>query len=246
MAESIFYMTLDIDDGFSPANMNLRQGESGRQLALSLSQSGKAFPVGAEHRAALAGTRADGEVFLTDCRIENSTVFCTLSTIHTATAGTVRAELRLYGPEDVLIASPAFSLTVAESAMEEGEIVEGEAATALTAMISEADTAIRTMTASTLTAAEAAYSEDGGEPAVSAALLSNGSGQTLSLDFANLRGERGEAGPAGPQGIQGPPGSGVSEEDAMAALLALDMLPAVTDSGGAVLTDLGGNIPLRY
>lgn len=40
--------------------------------------------------------------------------------------------------------------------------------------------------------------------------------------------------------------SGVSDTDALAALIETDMLPAVTTLSGAILTDASGNIPLRY
>lgn len=41
-------------------------------------------------------------------------------------------------------------------------------------------------------------------------------------------------------------GGEVSDEAALAALVETDMLPAVTDSAGAVLTDASGIVPLRY
>ena len=74
-------------------------------------------------------------------------------------------------------------------------------------------------------------------------------GETGATGPAGPQGEPGPAGPTGPAGPQGPkgdPGEGVSDTDALAALVKTDMLPAVTDSTGAILTDISGNIPLRY
>lgn len=261
MVPAVFYLNLDIDDACSQANMNLCQGESGRMLAVALRESGKAYSPGEDCRAVCAGTRSDGGVFFNECRIENGLIYCRLDALVTACPGTVRAEMRLYGEGDVLIASPAFTISVRESAMDEGEIVQGEAATALTRMISEAQAALDAMAASSIREASVSLQENGGKPSASVELIPGKEGQSLAIAFENLKGDKGDRGEQGqaftydmftPEqlaaltGPQGPVGNGISEAEVMEALIAEDMLPAITDGKGAIMTVSGKKVLLRY
>ena len=214
MIPAVFHISLDIDDAFSQASMNLCQGESGRIAAISLRQSGRAFPVGDDCRAVCAGTRPDGSVFFIDCSIENGLIICAFSALHTACPGVVRAEIRLYGSGEVLIASPAFTLEIRESAMEDGPIAQGEQATALTQLISEADEAIDEMQARTstaigemksayITAAEVSVDNSVGEPAATVELIPGEDGQTIRFALSNVKGDKGDKGEKGEKGEKG-------------------------------------------
>ena len=222
MIPAVFHISLDIDDAFSQASMNLCQGESGRIAAISLRQSGRAFPVGDDCRAVCAGTRPDGSVFFIDCSIENGLIICAFSALHTACPGVVRAEIRLYGSGEVLIASPAFTLEIRESAMEDGPIAQGAEATALTQLLQETDTAIKTMQtetaeaisdmetatdeaidrmqATSITAAEVSVDNSVGEPAATVELIPGEDGQTLRFLLSNLKGDKGDKGEKGEKG----------------------------------------------
>lgn len=237
MTDAVFHISLDIDDAYSQANMNLRQGESGRLAAISLRQSGSAFDVDG-CRAVCAGTRPDGSVFFVDCPIEKGLVLCTFSAVHTALPGTVKAEIRLYGSGDVLIASPSFSLEIKESAMEDGSIAQGDEATALTALISDAVEAIETMAATAITGAEVSVDNGQGEPSAAVELIPGEGGRTISFAFSNMKGEkgdkgeRGEAGKDGADGRDGKDGAagrdGASGKDGVSPVVSLSKSGAVT------------------
>lgn len=47
-------------------------------------------------------------------------------------------------------------------------------------------------------------------------------------------------------GFLGGSGGGISDAEALELLIELDLLPAVTNSVGAILTDSNANIILRY
>lgn len=238
MTEPVYRMVLDINAAGSKAQMNVRQGENGRGLQITLYQGNRPYFAADDCRAALSGTRPDGVPFLNDCVIENGRILCELTLQNTSALGSVDAELRLYGPDEELIISPTFLINVTKPAMEEGELADGPEATALTRLISEAAAAIKAANASVIKAAAAELIEDGGEPAAAVELEQNEDGQTLHLELSNLRGPQGEPGPAGEGSI--------SDDEALDLLAELDLLPAVTDGSGAILTDENGNIILRY
>lgn len=253
-------ITLDINEGASRQVVSCRQNDNGKLLILSLNQSGRPYFVDDDVRAVIAGTRPDGFTFFNDAKINDGRVFYELTEQNTGAVGTVRAELRLYTDEQ-LIASPTFVIEVTASAMDDGEVIESAEATALTQLIQAADTAIKATEASVIKAAEVSVGNEVGEPSATVELIPSEDGQTVKLRFENLKGDKGDkgdagpqgdkgktgpAGPVGPQGAKGDPGEGVTDTDALAALIETDMLPSITDSTGAILTDASGNIPLRY
>lgn len=359
-------ISLDLNAGESREIVNVRENDTGRQLIINLSQSGRPYFVDDDCRAVVAGTRPDGFVFINDAEIDNGRVLYTLTELNTQATGIVNAELRLYGPDGELIATPSFSIKVTESAVEDGEVLEGAEATALSKLVQEASQALENMEASIITGAEVSVSNGVGTPSAAVELQQTQAGRFLRLAFFDLKGntgatgpkgdkgdkgdtgatgpigpqgaqgpkgeagpvgpsgptgptgaaftydmftadqlaaltgpqgptgatgergpqgpagptgatgpegpkgEKGETGatgpqgptgdtgpigpegpagptgPAGPQGPKGDPGSGVSDTDALAALIESDMLPAVTTLSGAILIDASGIIPLRY
>lgn len=205
MTPAKYHITLDIDNSAAACCMELRQGESGRLLAAELTQSGKLFsPEGC--RAVCAGTRPDGKVFFDDCAIEGEEIIFTVLAGHTAVSGELRAEIRLYGEEDRLIASPGFTMKIAESAMEEGELMETEEAGTLTRLIGEAQEAIDACRATAINDVELSLVENEGEPAASVELLEDEERRYMRFCFENLRGEAGPAGAKGEKGDTGPAG----------------------------------------
>jgi len=203
METAIFYVTLDIDDAYSHVSMNLHQGESGRKISASFSQSSKPYPVSEDCHAVFAGTVPDGQVFFNDCVIENECVICELPAQITSLFGLVKAEIRLYGDKGRLIASPAFTINVVESAMEDGALLERIEATALTELIAQAKEAVAECKSSVIDEVELSYQENGGEASAHAQFEENEDGRTLQFHFSNLKGEVGEQGPKGDKGDKG-------------------------------------------
>lgn len=205
----IFYLSLDIDDACSNESMNVCQGENGRLICISLRQSGKVYNVDDDCRAECVGVRPDGAVFTNDCRIEKRQILCALTSSNTACCGTVMAEIRIYGPEDMLIASPCFTINVRKSAVDQA-VVGKDDSVSLSQLINQARETIDAVSAFRLSSAEVSMEDGYGEPSAAVELLPGEDGQTLSLVFSNLRGEKGETGetgPAGPEGAVGPEGA---------------------------------------
>ena len=206
MDAAVFYLTLDIDDALSGACVNLRQGESGRKIVAALRQSGRPYPIGEGCTAVFAGTRPDGQVFFNHCKLNQGKAVCDISSLITALPGCVKAEIRLYGENDVLIASPAFKIDIMECAMDEGEIAEGPEATALTELISQAQEAIEDCRATAVNKVEVLITEDQGGTSAFVELDKSEDERIMRFTFSNLKGEKGDTGPQGEQGIQGPKG----------------------------------------
>lgn len=210
-------ITLDVNEGTSRQVVSCRQNDNGKRLIISLNQSGRPYFVDADVRVVVAGTRADGFTFFNAATVEDGRVFYELTEQNTGAVGTARAELRLYKGEQ-LIASPVFVIEVTASAMDDGEVIEGAEATALTQLLQEADTAIKTMQtetaeaisdmetaidrmqATSITAAEVSVDNSVGEPAATVELIPGEDGQTIRLALSNLKGDKGDKGEKGEKG----------------------------------------------
>ncbi|MBP3589502.1 MAG: BppU family phage baseplate upper protein [Muribaculaceae bacterium] len=244
-------ITLDVNEGTSRQVVSCRQNDNGKRLIISLNQSGRPYFVDADISVVVAGTRADGFTFFNEATVEDGRVFYELTEQNTGAVGTARAELRLYKGEQ-LIASPAFVIEVTASAMDDGEVIEGAEATALSQLLQEADTAIKTMQAETdeaidrmqatsITAAEVSVDNSVGEPAATVELIPGEDGQTIRFALSNLKGDKGdkgEKGDTGPIGLQGDKGdTGVSMYIVNAASTAdsVAFSTSMIDSGGREL-----------
>lgn len=200
-------ITLDVNEGTSRQVVSCRQNDNGKRLIISLNQSGRPYFVDADVRVVVAGTRADDFTFFNEATVEDGRVFYELTEQNTGAVGTARAELRLYKGEQ-LIASPAFVIEVTASAMDDGEVIEGAEATALTQLLQDTDTAIKTMQAETdeaidrmqataITAAEVSVDNSVGEPAATVELIPGEDGQTLRFLLFNVKGDKGDKGEKG-------------------------------------------------
>lgn len=200
-------ITLDVNEGTSRQVVSCRQNDNGKRLIISLNQSGRPYFVDNDVSAVVAGTRADGFTFFNEATVEDGRVFYELTEQNTGAVGTARAELRLYKGEQ-LIASPAFVIEVTASAMDDGEVIEGAEATALTQLLQETDTAIKTMQAETdeaidrmqataITAAEVSVDNSVGEPAATVELIPGEDGQTIRFALSNVKGDKGDKGEKG-------------------------------------------------
>ena len=206
MQQAVFYIDLDIDDAFSQATVNARQGESGRKIVASFRQSGRPYSVGEDCTAVFAGTRPDGQVFFNDCAVENDKVVCDISAQITSVPGCVKAEIRLYGGNNVLIASPTFIIDILECAMDEGEVIDEAEVTALTELIMQAQDAIEDCRATAVNKVEVLLVEDQGETSAFVELDKSEDERIMRFSFSNLKGNKGDPGPQGIQGPKGDPG----------------------------------------
>jgi len=199
-------MALDINASLSSVRMHLRQGESGRKISVKMTQSGIPYPISEGYSAVFAGTRPDGQIFFNDCTIEEGRAICDVSAQITSVPGIVKAEMRLYGENDVLIASPGFEIDVTECVVDEGELVDGPETTALTSLICQAQEAIEDCRATAVNKVEVQLLEEQGEPSAFVELDKSEDERIMRFTFSNLKGEKGDTGPQGVQGIQGPKG----------------------------------------
>lgn len=241
MQKPICFIPLDINEGSTRASTCVKQNEKGRVLHFSLFSGGRAYFVDDDCRVAVAGTRPDGYTFLNDAEIVDGRVQYTLTPLNTSAEGTVKAELRIYGPDEVLIATPTFTIDVCCPAMGEGEIIEGAESTALTKLINEAGEAIDRMQATAITAAQVSVDNSVGEPAATVELIPGEDGQTIRFALSNLKGdkgdkgEKGDTGPIGPQGDKGDTGVSMYIVDAASTADSVSFSTSMIDSGGREL-----------
>lgn len=229
METAVFYLDLDINSAVSAACVSLRQGESGRKIAVRLNQGEKPYPVDEECTAVFSGTLPDGQTFFNACDVEDGKAICDISARITSVPGLVRAEIRLYGNDDVLIASPSFSIDVIECAMAEGDIVSGPEATALTSLISHAYEAIEDCKASVVNKVEVRLLEGQGEASAFVELDKREDDRIMRFSFSNLKGSKGDPGPQGEQGIQGPKGDTGKGLDIVGRVDTAEQLPVTAE-----------------
>lgn len=138
-----YRFSLDTHEINSQITLTCKKGETGRCLFITITEEGKVYNIGADCHAVFTATKPDGKVIFNDCEISGN-VICYKMTPQTATAvGLMDCEIRLYGPDNLLIISPYFNIHVYPPVYDDGDIVEStNEVSTLTALISEADALI--------------------------------------------------------------------------------------------------------
>ena len=176
MNYSEYKITLDIHAMSSPVSLNVKKGESGKQIRVTLREDGVPYGISSECYAVFSGKKPDGTKLWNSCVIEGDEIVYQITKQTTAVCGIVPCQIRLYGAGGKLICSPDFTLIVDANTVEDDEVVlvsENEV-TALTELVSEATTLIDDVEAK----------------------LESGA-------FVGPQGPEGPVGPRGPQGVQG-------------------------------------------
>ena len=205
MVDIITAITLDIHQTGKPVTVTVKRGDTGRAIQITLTDGGFPFPFSQDCYAVFTAKKPDGTVLYNNCVIEGDTIEYTFTPQTTSVCGIVRCEVKLYGGDDKLITSPVFLLMVQETVYNEGDTVESaDEITALTALVSEANSLIQTVERKL---------ENGdfvGPPGAQGPQGEPGpqgpKGESGEQGPQGQKGDQGETGPQGPQGEPGPQG----------------------------------------
>lgn len=140
---SIYRISLDVHDAHSSVCLDMKQKDTARKIAITLTDGGFPYRISDECYAVFAATKPDGKKLLHHCSIERNTILYDVRKQTTAAVGLCECEIKLYGSGDKLLLSPGFNILVSEDAVEgEDELVSEDEVDALTHLISEATTVI--------------------------------------------------------------------------------------------------------
>lgn len=140
MEPTIHTITLDLQRPQSPGALTVKKGDTHRILRFRLLSGGSPYSLGDDCYGVFTAQKPDGAVLYNHCTREGNTLVYQLTPQTTAVAGRLDCELKLYGPEDALLTTAAFSLTVEDTVYTQGEeaITSTGEATALTRLVSQA------------------------------------------------------------------------------------------------------------
>ena len=146
MNYSTYRASLDIHASGSQAVLHAKKGETKRRILITLTERGKPYLISSDCTAVFTATKPDGNIIYNDCAIDNNIICYNFTEQTTAAEGKLDCEIRLYGADNALIISPGFDLIVDAPVYEDGDVIEsGTEVSALTALVSEANTLISTV-----------------------------------------------------------------------------------------------------
>ena len=178
MNYSNYRASLDIHAAGSQAVLHAKQGDTKRQILVTLTEDGRPYLISSDCRAVFTAKKPDGSILFNDCAREGNLISYTFTAQTTALAGRLDCEIRLYGADKGLITSPGFDIIVDATVYEDGDVVESAAeVSALTSLVSEANTLVSEVNRK----------------------LENG-------EFNGPKGDKGDTGATGPAGADGAPG----------------------------------------
>ena len=139
MERSVTDITLDLQRSFAPGEITVRRGDTHRTLRFFLADGGKPYKP-TDVRAVLTAQKPDGTHIFNECTVAEDRVLYDLTSQTTACLGQVECQLRLYGAENALLHTAAFTLTVEDTVYTEGDesIESTDEATTLTKLMTEA------------------------------------------------------------------------------------------------------------
>jgi len=186
MIDSCVRLSLDLrETGMAPA-VEAKRGDTGRVLLISLADGGVPYPITDDCRGVFTARKEDGTVLYDPCTIKDNVISYVFTEHTCAAAGTMDAEIRLYGSGGKLLTSAAFVLEVRDTVWAEGAAASEEQMNALDALILET-VALKNELEQKL--------ENGGF-----------TGERGPVGPRGEKGEKGDPGPAGPQGEKGDQG----------------------------------------
>lgn len=204
MIDSITRITLNLQETNTMVSIRAKRGDTGRKLLIHLSDGSIPYHISDDCYATFTAKKPDGTKINNACTIENNVIEYEFTDQTCAAVGTMKAEIRLYGADDMIITSACFLVNVYDTVFRDGDEVdsEGEMNT-LDALILKTNALNQDLEQKL---------KDGyfqGEPGPQGP-----QGEPGSVSFENLteeqreslRGPQGIPGPVGPQGPAGPQG----------------------------------------
>jgi hypothetical protein len=143
VTNSIYKISLDVNDHASRVSVKAKKDDTGRLLHISLMDGRNPYVISKECRAFFTAKKADGFTINNACSIIGNAVCYEFTPQTTSAVGKAECEIRLIGANDKLLTSARFALFVEDTVYHEGDDVESkDEATALTKLVSDATTLI--------------------------------------------------------------------------------------------------------
>jgi hypothetical protein len=144
VTNSYYKISLDIHDHGSNVSLKAKKGDTGRLLYITLMDGRNPYVITNDCYAVFAGKKADGNVLYNRCSITGNTIIYEFTPQTTSAVGKADCEIKLYGAENKLLTSARFTLIVDDTVYNEGDEIEPMSeVSALTALVSEANTLVR-------------------------------------------------------------------------------------------------------
>lgn len=131
MENSIYRFCLDIHKTTAQCNLDVKKGDTARELLITLTENGKPYLTGEDCRAVFTARKADGNYLYNECEIKDNTVKYVFTEQTAAAEGVMQCEIALYGADGALITSPCFDICVDGTVYNGDEIVSSPEADAL-------------------------------------------------------------------------------------------------------------------
>jgi len=117
-------ISLDIHKPESQVVLDMKRGDTGRKIIISLTEDGRPYSLTADCSAVFKAKKPDGHNIYCDCDIKSNVIVYNVSAQTTTSLGEVECEVMLYNEIGVLITSPRFMIIVNDTVHSQGSIVE--------------------------------------------------------------------------------------------------------------------------
>lgn len=141
MENSIYRFCLDIHKTTAQCNLDVKKGDTARELLITLTENGKPYLTGEDCRAVFTARKADGNYLYNECEIKDNTVKYVFTEQTAAAEGVMQCEIALYGADEALITSPRFDICVDSTVYNGEEIISSSEADALKEATEKAEAA---------------------------------------------------------------------------------------------------------
>ena len=130
-------ITLDLQQASTPTFVAVKKSDIGREIRITLSDGGFPYEISADCYAVLTGTKPDGNILYNHCDIEGNTIVYEITEQTTAAAGRMKAEVKLYGADDILVTSATFRIIIDGTVYTDDKVESSSEFSALTQLISQ-------------------------------------------------------------------------------------------------------------
>ena len=136
---SIYPISLDLHKTSAPISLSVKQGDTGREIHISLTDGSTPYKIPDGSYAVFAGTKPDIKVLWNSCTIKGNTIIYEMTEQTVVVVGWIPVQIRLYSAGGKLLTSPDFVLIVDEPAVADGTVVavSDNEITALTQLVTE-------------------------------------------------------------------------------------------------------------
>ena len=130
-------ITLDLQQASTPTFVAVKKSDIGREIRITLSDGGFPYEISADCYAVLTGTKPDGNILYNHCDIEGNTIVYEITEQTTAAAGRMKAEVKLYGADDILVTSATFRIIIDGTVYTDDQVESSSEFSALTQLMSQ-------------------------------------------------------------------------------------------------------------